>query len=441
MESALRNALVVLTLASTFLFGGIVYGWAAVQLLLVREGQYGELCTGSMHPPCMTQMARLNVIFSCTTFAMSVTALTNGLFLDLAGPAITVLVGGTMECVGLALFAFSDSVSFNMFELAYAMIGVGGFLSVMAGYKVNFLVPERASAVIIVSSCLFDASAVIFQLLFLAHKFFGASREMIFTGFAILGALVYISMVVLWVIVGCPRKADLSETEPLLKERNSVLSDRSTFLNDRPLARQIMSIEFALLLIHSTLGSFRANVYLGTQNQLLINYGDSSHEFFYTQLLGIVLPLGVLSAPLVVRSVSLNGLPFTMRVTNILGIGYNLCTFVPSLWVQTGASILFAVYRAFFFSVNTAFAASEFGSRTFGTILGLSFSLGSATQLLQTPMITYVNRYHDGNVTLINLGTLVLALFLGVVIEVYAWRKRRVTLETPSESIVQYGKI
>ena len=82
-----RHAYLVVTdLASILLFSGIVFGWTALQNILLREGFYSGLCAVGQPLPCDAQSTALNRAFTFASTAVSLVALPCGMLLDKFGP-------------------------------------------------------------------------------------------------------------------------------------------------------------------------------------------------------------------------------------------------------------------------------------------------------------------------------------------------------------------
>ena len=84
-----RHAYLVVTdLASILLFSGIVFGWTALQNILLREGFYSGLCAVGQPLPCDAQSTALNRAFTFASTAVSLVALPCGMLLDRFGPVV-----------------------------------------------------------------------------------------------------------------------------------------------------------------------------------------------------------------------------------------------------------------------------------------------------------------------------------------------------------------
>ena len=219
----LQKQLVFVALLNTLLFSGLIFGWAPLQLMLQREGQYAELCVGDPAAAvaiaqkraggpgapfgagslCAAQELALARIFSFATFLVNGISLPSGIFLDIAGPRAMVLVAATLEVGGLVLFALADSASFDVFLPAFAMLAVGGQMTLFAAFPSAFVLVAYQTAILAAVSCLFDGSSVVLQVMELLSGC-GAPAGSVFTrrgmmlGYAGFAVVMYFLEQLLW---------------------------------------------------------------------------------------------------------------------------------------------------------------------------------------------------------------------------------------------------
>ncbi|KAG7399323.1 hypothetical protein PHYBOEH_009125 [Phytophthora boehmeriae] len=440
-----RIALVLAVCASDLLLTGLVFGWAPLLLLLQEEGQYHELCEDANGPTCVAQENRLNLIFAVASVAMNAGALPVGVFLDRAGPRVTIACAAIIEVSGLTLLALADSQQFDVFVPAYLLIAFGGCITMMASYPASFLIMRYQTAILAAISCLFDGSSVIFLVLYAIHERFGLSRQELLLGLAVLAAAMYLLLIFLWGLnekslrsLRKPRvtaeKTDVStpQHEQLLvkgKANDTVygsveveqngprvlqLNDEAALrLVDVPMTKQMKSFEFAYIVLYAAVQVLRATIYIGTANKLLENYGDREHGYLYTKVFSFVLPLGFLFVPSIDYLVETRGLSKALLFTNALGVVYNVLVLIPSLPLQCVAFFVFTAYRAFLYAIMSAFTAKTFGLKNLGSLMGIIFSIGSVISLAEYPAVYLSNSWFGGDLTVLNSISLLscLALF------------------------------
>ena len=90
--------LVIFDLACVFLYSGIIFGWAPLHQMLVKEGFYAELCEGE-EVPCAAMENKLNSAFTLASSAVSVIALPAGWFVDTFGPMAGIMIAGVLQVI------------------------------------------------------------------------------------------------------------------------------------------------------------------------------------------------------------------------------------------------------------------------------------------------------------------------------------------------------
>ena len=197
-----RHALLItVDLLSVFLFSGIVFGWAAFESMLLAEGKfYSSLCAPGTPSPCEEQQLALNRAFTFASTAVSVVALPAGWFVDTYGPLAGTAIAGTLEVIGLLGIAICErvgSAEVDVFLWSLVTVAVGGSLCMFCGYTMPFLFPERATLLISATSCLFDASCIVFPALKVLYDG-GVSFEALLCGYVGLAATTFAALAGAW---------------------------------------------------------------------------------------------------------------------------------------------------------------------------------------------------------------------------------------------------
>lgn len=438
---AKRIALVFVVLLSDLLFTGLIFGWAPLLLILQDEQQYGELCEANDEDtPCIDQENQLNLMFAAASVAANIGSLPIGMFLDYCGPKVAVAIGAVVEIAGLVLMALADSREFDVFVPAYVLLAFGGCITMMCSFPASFLVIKHQTAMLAAISCLFDGSSVVFLALFSIRSNFGIERRELFLGLALGAAAVYAALIALWQVnekaLGENEATAPEEHKPLLPvfdriesaeysnrsdshRRRRRLSSQDLLLVDQPFRKQVFTFEYGYIVTFAVVQVLRANMYIGTTNKQLENYGDADQDYFFTKVFSFVLPLGFVFVPGIDYVVEKQGLSIALAVTNCFGITYNALLLVPSLALQCATFFVFTGYRAFLYAVMSAFTAKTFGLKNLGTLSGLIFSISSLVSLLEYPAVYVSNAYFDGDLTMVNSICLVLCVLLFPLTECY----------------------
>eukprot|EP00232_Nephroselmis_pyriformis_P013895 CAMPEP_0182876078 /NCGR_PEP_ID=MMETSP0034_2-20130328/13935_1 /TAXON_ID=156128 /ORGANISM="Nephroselmis pyriformis, Strain CCMP717" /LENGTH=201 /DNA_ID=CAMNT_0025008847 /DNA_START=107 /DNA_END=709 /DNA_ORIENTATION=- len=182
--------LLVTAFASCLFFSGISYGWAPMVLMLKGEGQYSELCTVE-DPDCEAREQRLNLIYTMASSMFSIVAMPSGVILDAFGAHVVVAISGCCQVVGALLVAVADSKTFDTFIEGFSLLAVGGGMNLVATFHAAFVFPNHRDIVLTCLNCFFDASTIVFAVLYQVHTTLGPSRRAIFFCFSGVAACIF----------------------------------------------------------------------------------------------------------------------------------------------------------------------------------------------------------------------------------------------------------
>jgi MFS transporter, LAT3 family, solute carrier family 43, member 3 len=426
ISQSLRWTTNIAALFSCFLLTGIIFGWAPLKLILLREGQYHEYCSSdSDSDVCVAQLDHYNVIFTMAQFSLSFGSLFVGILMDYASKARLYVIVALIQVSGLVLFGLSQSSTLDYFAIGYILLAVGGCITMLAGFPASFLLPRHQPAILAANSCLFDASSIVFAIFnFLEYNFpITCSRQNMFLAYAVLAIVVYGVLAVCWyklehshwkaVIEEESQQLQQSKQEPDEngnKQHESSQEDphkthvRRIGMHDQTIWQQLRSFEFALVLIFASSHMLRCNFYIGTVNEMLYRLGDTT--FYYSKMFGFVLPVGIFFVPLIDDTIRRIGILPTLHVTNLMGMVFGAMMLIPSLHVQAIAFFMFAGFRAYLYATISTFIALTFGVSTMGRMVGSCFTSASIVSLLILPAATVAERTSAGgkdNFTMVNI--------------------------------------
>ena len=161
-----RIAMVIFAVVSCFLLSGVIFGWAAVQQMLIDDGVYAYLCRPPPRFPfvsfshvdsnstenepqepqqpqedkkqgCPEQLVRFNLIYVLSSTLFSCALLPLGPFLDHFGPRAASTVGTSSVFCGFMLVAMS-SEEFDGFMGGFVCIAVGGYTILLSSFHLGF---------------------------------------------------------------------------------------------------------------------------------------------------------------------------------------------------------------------------------------------------------------------------------------------------------------
>jgi len=378
--------------------------------MLLKEGYYEHTCGPDDPIHCDAQIAALNTAFTAASTMVSLVALPAGIFVDSCGPMLGCLVAGVLNIIGLIGMGLSKKIGseeHDVFLYALCVQAIGGSLTMFCGYTVPFLFPNRATLLIETNSCLFDASTIIFPIFKILFDA-GISFETIFEIYAGVAAMSFFSVVVAWSF----SIRDLKE----IKERagDAPVDGNTDVLSSKPFGAQLRTLEFAAILVFTTIQIPRSNIYMGSVDLVNKHIVEQSGQEKYLDtvgtIIGLVIPFGFLSVPLIEFCVHRGGIMFTIYLTTVIGWIYIGLQFVPELFTQLATVIVFAAWRAFLFSIISAYNAETFGPRSMGRVMGLSFLFSGLANFVQAPLISWTLDAQNGDFT----WTLLIILLVSV---------------------------
>jgi hypothetical protein len=378
--------------------------------MLLKEGYYSHKCSDGDPSPCDAQIGALNTAFTAASTAVSLVALPAGVFVDTCGPMIAGLVAGVLNVIGLLGIGLSKQIGseeHDIFLYALVVQAIGGSLTMFCGYTVPFLFPERATLLIETNSCLFDASTIIFPIFKILFDA-GLPFSGIFDVYAIVAAVSFSLLVVAWSFT----IKDLKEIKEAAGE--APVDGNTDLLSAKPFGAQLRTLEFAAIMVFTTIQIPRSNIYMGSVDLVNKHIAEQSGQEQYLDtvgtIIGLVIPFGFLSVPAIELCVHKGGIMFTIYLTTVIGWIYVALQFIPELFSQIFTVIVFAAWRAFLFSIISAYNADIFGPRSMGRVMGLSFLFSGLANFVQAPLISWTLDAQKGDFT----WTLLIILLVSV---------------------------
>ncbi|CAE7941435.1 FMP42, partial [Symbiodinium sp. KB8] len=362
--------MVIMSLTTVFLFSGTVFGWGAFSEML---------------------QAALNNAFTLVNWRSYW-----GWLVDSLGPTKVTIIAGILASVGLMGIALTKAGSwskqeaegghFDIFLWSTVLTAVGGSMTMFIGYQAPFIVPSSFTLLIEVNSCLFDAGTIIFPLLKVLYDL-GVPFSAFFWAYTVLGFICYSLFSISW---GMNQK-ELDEIRAAAGGDEHEGPEHNRPLEQRSFMSQLRSFEFVSIFIYSIIMVPRANMYMGTfsmiNRKIAEGEGTMSSLNFVNTITGFVIPFGFVAVPLIELCMHRLGTLWTVQLTTLIGVVYNLLQLVPSLHLQLVSVVIFAAWRAFLYSTISAFNGEIFGVKTMGRIMGLCFVFSGLTNMATGPLV------------------------------------------------------
>jgi LAT3 family solute carrier family 43 protein 3 len=375
----------IIALTSVFFFSGIIFGWAPLELMLLEEGQYSELCisptsTANSTTTCPDQINKLNAMFTMAQFWLSFASLPVGFLLDYAPKTLHFAICGILEVTGLVLFAHSSSSSSSdYFVLAYSLLALGGCMTMLGAFPASFLLPTYQAGILASISCLFDASSIVFYAFYKLSTSLHIiaigmtmTRQSLFLTWAAMAVMVYTALVACWYQLerqdwkqvlqeeqaakaqhttnGKPSSPSSSPMEevvdlPVQPQRLNHHQRRLLELPLQSVRQQLATPEFGLVVLFASIHMLRCNFYIMTVDDFLKSLGDV--DAIFANMFSWILPSGIIFVPLIEATLTKLGVVRSLYLTNGIGLLFGIVLLISlSLRVQAINFGMFTAFRA-----------------------------------------------------------------------------------------------
>ncbi|OQD83004.1 hypothetical protein PENANT_c018G06222 [Penicillium antarcticum] len=501
VSAARRIAQVCTAVVYCFLAAGVVFGFAAIKPILIRENVYRNLCTKAELDEgvdvCDRQEIRLNLMFTIAAVVTNVSALPVGTILDAYGPRVSGIIGSFCLAIGALLFGTAHKLPFDGYIPGYLFLALGGPFVFITSFHLSNTFPARSGLILSMLTGAFDASSALFLIFRLLNEHTDGlvSIPSFFAVYLIVPLFIIIAQIFIMPANSYKTAGQLVQQaeEQVADETNDHIDDsvtdqdeRERLRKDRRLRRQSIVNQIQSLLDDGTASVvsattiddtvFHIDAHLSPPkpsppvlpkshpqpqpsqggvwgvlhgrsalNQLRtpwftlitaftvlmmlrINYFVATLRSQYSYLLtphtaktintffDIALPIGgLLSVPFIgtfldtfqTRTVLL------ILVSTATAIGILGC--IPdSLPAAYGNIILFVLYRPFYYTAVSDYAAKVFGFQTFGKVYGLVICLAGVGNFAQAGLDALTLIVFGGDPIPVNVGlTLLVAVFGG----------------------------
>eukprot|EP00747_Dinoflagellata_sp_TGD_P033899 gnl/TRDRNA2_/TRDRNA2_136903_c0_seq1.p1 gnl/TRDRNA2_/TRDRNA2_136903_c0~~gnl/TRDRNA2_/TRDRNA2_136903_c0_seq1.p1 ORF type:complete len:435 (-),score=52.71 gnl/TRDRNA2_/TRDRNA2_136903_c0_seq1:229-1533(-) len=397
--------LVYLTLLSSLLYSGDIFGWAPMQRQLEQDGIFLEAC-GSQEvkvTTCPLRTAKINMVYTAGVLMQSLCGLPVGILLDKLGPQVMVAAGGLINISGYLLFGLCTG---ELVIFGYSLIALGGMCMFLSAFHVAKFIPEHRNAFMSGISCGMDASSVVFPALKLVLDA-GTSRGDVFAAFAVFTAFYTLAIYAAWSASSRCRSCGEGASGEALLETNPGSSSTDMdvqCVSKLPLSQQLRTLEFGFVLVFCFVNLTRSNMFLGLVKNCLVEFGDEQETptLLYTTITMWCVPAGIVFVPIVERILSKGGFVRAIDLVHASGMVYTVLQLIDVLPLQVVTAVIYTFYRALFFSVLAAFNFTIFGPDTFGTVAGLMYTFCSLAQPMQIAAVYFTEKAWNGDYRLLN---------------------------------------
>lgn len=451
---------------------GVVFGYAAIKPVLIDEGVFDNLCTKEElkdgTSPCYKQELRLNLMFTIAAVSTNVAALPIGTVLDHYGPRVCGIIGSIFLATGALLFSFASKITSDadLYTPGYFFLALGGPFVFISSFQLSNTFPQHSGLILALLTGAFDSSSALFLVFRLLYQ--GTNGAMntqkLFLIYLLVPAFtllvqIFIMPAASYKTVGeivkaaeaeinapTPDNASDSAIRAARERRESVASEITALLdkstNTKRAAReekknthsgvwgalhgytaweQIKSAWFWLITLFTVVQMTRINYFVATirpQERYLLGSDDAAktvNDFF-----DVALPLGgVLSIPFIGSLLDRTSTPFALGFLVVTATVIGILGCLPYMWAAIANVCLFVVYRPFYYTTVSDYAAKVFGFQTFGKVYGLIICLAGLFNFLQSPLDAMTHVVFKLDPVPVNVILLCLAVLVGTCLVVF----------------------
>ncbi|CZR50960.1 related to MFS amino acid transporter [Phialocephala subalpina] len=470
---------------------GMVFGYAALKPVLIREHVYRNYCTKDELErgvrTCYDQEIHLNLMFTIAAVGTNVAALPIGAILDHFGPRLCGILGSILLAIGALFFSFAYKLPFDGYIPGYLFLALGGPFIFISSFQLSNTFPKHSGLILALLTGAFDSSSAVFLVYRMLYQATSSSftPHKFFLVYLIVPAFIFIVQLLIMpkssyktvgeLVKQVENSGDdimedqMDEHTALLRDerrqhRQSVVSDITDLLGSKSGAKhlkkeetknrisgvwgamhgktvseQILSPWFVLITLFTVIQMTRINYFVATirpQYEYLLGSFEKAVEI--NTFFDIALPLGgILSIPfigLVLDNTStLTVLSALVTIATTIGI----LGCLPYTWAAYSNICLFVLYRPFYYTAVSDYSAKVFGFRTFGTVYGLIICLAGLFNFSQSGLDALLHKVFRGDPVPVNLMLLgsagVVGVALCVFVGVKAYHFRRDRLEEEAE--------
>lgn len=475
------TAQVIAIVLACWFASGIVFGFAALKPILIKEGVYRNLCTPEELDAdvevCFDQDLRLNFFFSLASTTANVSALPVGTLLDRYGPKVCLLLGSLFLATGSLLMSLAFRIeNFDGYTIGNFFLALGGTCVFLPSFQIANAFPKMSGSIVALVTGAFDASAAVFLFYRLMYD---ASNSMFKpqTFF-----LVYLAVPVAIAIAqltflpseayktapqlemkihkaedpmqdvhssdeelpddeiwkrrkarGVRRRQRINKLDNLIgderarrireekQEHKLEASGVWGALHNKSAKDQMLTPWFILLTLLTVLQMIRMNYFIATiREQYTYMLGSPELAAKVNDVFDWALPLaGVVATPFLGALLDNVSTPGVLFILVILITAIGIVGSISTLWAGYVNVLLFVFLRPLYYSAMSDYATKVFGFATFGRVYGTIICVSGLANLSQTGIDALTKGTFDGNPIPINVFLAVSAFLAGTALVVY----------------------
>lgn len=387
------------------LSGGMIFGWPGMYLMMQSEGIYSSYCGETESTMCPARAAVFASIYSGSFTCVCLGYLIAGFTVNKIGGKVGNVVGLSVNTVGLCLMAAANEWNFDVYKLAYCLLGFGGAFLQSTTVHCACLYPENQKLALSVLSGCFSLSSFVFAIMHFIQQSLAISLQRIMLWYAAMH-IILMGDVAYTMPFEPFTNFKIVEVGGNLYSRKPTVTDQETFsditnespevinegvdpaqLGDRLAAiinkgstrwETIFSMKFVAVCANSWLNFLLLNFWVSSYQELLLMNGDTS--LYWSRLSSFLIPFGPVMSPifgLIMEHLAFHKVQMLISIAQLL-----LCILsrIRSLPVLMAAVMVYSLNRPMVSTFIYADIERKFGLGKFSFMFGLvAFFTGFAT--------------------------------------------------------------
>ena len=475
------TAQVVAVVLACWFASGIVFGFAALKPILIKEGVYKDLCTQEELDEevevCYEQDLRLNFFFSLASTTANVSALLVGTILDRYGPRVCYLVGSACLAAGSIIMSLAFQIDeFDGYTIGNFFLALGGTFVFLPSFQIANAFPKYSGTIVALVTGAFDASAAVYLFYRLAyegtdgafkpHKFFLAF--LIVPAAIVVAQLTFLPTENYKTVPQLEMKIqragenkrdvhtsdeDLPDDEVWRRRKNrsarrrqrlskldQLVGDEVTrkkqeekheqhletsgvwgALHNKTAVEQMLTPWFILLALLTVMQMVRMNYFIASiREQYAYMLGSIDLAARVNEFFDWALPLGgVLSTPFLGMLLDNVSTPGVLLIIVVIATAIGIFGSIATLWAGYVNVLLFVIMRPLYYSAMSDYATKVFGFATFGRVYGTIICFSGLVNLSQTGIDALTKGTFNGNPVPINAFLAGFTFIIGTALVVY----------------------
>ncbi|KAF2845921.1 MFS transporter-like protein Fmp42 [Plenodomus tracheiphilus IPT5] len=476
-----RVVQVIAIVLACWFASGIVFGFAALKPILIKEGVFRDLCTPEELDAdvevCFDQDLRLNFFFSLASTTANVSALPVGTVLDRYGPKVCFLLGSLFLAIGSLLMSLAFQIEhFDGYTIGNFFLALGGTCVFLPSFQIANAFPKMSGSIVALVTGAFDASAAVF--LFYRLIYDATNRAFKPQTFFLVYLIVPVAIIIAQLTflpsesyktapqlemkihkaedpmqdvhssddelpddeVWRVRKARSIRRRQRISKLDELIGDETArkmreeqqehkletsgvwgALHNKSAKEQMLTPWFILLTLLTVLQMVRMNYFIATiREQYTYMLGSPELAARVNDLFDWALPLaGVLATPFLGALLDNVSTPGVLLILVVTTTAIGIVGSICALWAGYVNVLLFVFLRPLYYSAMSDYATKVFGFATFGRVYGTIICISGLVNLSQTGIDALTKSVFDGNPIPVNVFLAGAAFLIGTALVTY----------------------